>query len=365
MSSLKRMGVSYGKLGLATPASVIEARSAGVEASAAALVTEGIPELVSYIFDLKRGSGNADFLIPFGEIDPAFDVRPDDREALLLAAAVAGLEMENETHVSGELALCILTVSMGGARRPAFDDQLLQLAERTLAASQGEQKTAPARRTYLPQPKALTSVIVSVEEAPSNSQIGVVKSGLVNGLKELGKYAEQNALASAKNDNILLDYIKGLEEELRTYWWVTGGWNVEVGKPYRNLPLLQAALHAGKELSGRNSNSLGIFAAPALLSLVVESGRKSKIPVIDLVAAATAHGIAFRKEHYVSIASGAYAALLPVCTAQGYAAESEDAEDWQPRFKRLTGIDCTTTIPLIDLAMQVYREHLVLRLLSA
>ena len=77
MSAIKRMGVLYKKLGLATEPSLIEARAAGVAAAAEVLDVSGFPELLRYVFGLTRDAKDPLFLAHFREIDPTFDVQPN------------------------------------------------------------------------------------------------------------------------------------------------------------------------------------------------------------------------------------------------------------------------------------------------
>lgn len=365
MSAIKRMGVLYKKLGLATEPSLIEARAAGVVAASEAMGVSEVPELLRYVFGLARDTKEPSFFAHFSEQDPTFDVQPGDKEASLLASSIVAYELEQKTSVSGTLALCIVTASLGGVRRPITDDQLLGLAELSLVNAQGESNKAPSKRTYHAQPNDLTAAFEEVEQLNGSLYFNSAKPSVLKSFQLLGKYAESNSLASAKNDNIILTYIQGLEEELRTYWWVTGGWSSDAGKAFRHLPVLEAALRAGKELVDKNSASLGLFAAPALLSLVIENGRQTNSEKMSLIEAATTMDLDWRTEIFGKIATGSFADLLPVTTAQGYAAESEDAPDWQPRFKRLTGIDPAVEIPPLDLSLQIYRERLTFRALSS
>ncbi|WP_219097711.1 GTPase-associated system all-helical protein GASH [Pseudomonas sp. UMAB-40] len=364
MQAIKRMGILYGKFGLATDAALIEARGVGVEAAAAALNVDGIPELLRYIFGLVRDGAPPAFFEAFSQKDPTFDVQPADKEAILLATSIASYELENETNVSGMLALCLMTASMGGLRKPVLDEQLLVLAERTLAEAQGQSNVVPSVRTAPKQPKALAEIVVALDAATNQQHLHVAKASVMGSVQELIKYVESAASASAKADNETLAYVTALERELRTHWWVTGGWSTDAAKPFRQIATVEAALRAGRELFDKNPTKLGLFAAPALLSLVVESGRQGGLEDVSIIEAATNLNRAWRNETYGAIAVGKIADLLPFSAAQGLAADSADAEDWHPRFKRLTNIDPSTTLNPLDLALQVYRERLVFTSLS-
>ncbi|MDO8329806.1 MAG: GTPase-associated system all-helical protein GASH [Fluviicoccus sp.] len=360
MHAIKRMGILYGKLGLSTDASLIERRGSSIEEAADALEAKDIPEILRYVFGIGRANAAPGFLSHFSNQDPTFDVQPRDHEAALLASAVVAFEMERESDLNGLLALCLVTASFGGIRPPLVDDQLLKLGDKTLAHAQSAATLVPPDRRYMKQPKELTDAATSLQ----NSNINVALPHMISSIQQLGKYSEANALAAAKSDNDILGYVRRLEDELRTHWWVTGGWSTDAGVAFRTLTPIEAALRAGKELADKNGNKLGLFSAPALLSMVIETGRKVAIKDMALTEAATLSNRVWRLDSFGAEAEKSLADLLPVTSALGLAALSDDADDWQPRFKRFTNIDPRKKLHPLDIALQLYRERLVLRALE-
>lgn len=360
MQAIKRMGPLYGRLGLSTDASLIERRGNGIKAAAEALQVKDIPEILRYVFGLGRTKAEPGFLSYFSDQDPTFDVQPGDREASLLAASVVAYEMESETEISGLLALGLVTASFGGIRPPLVDDQLLNLGDKALVTAQSVATLPPSDRMYNKQSKTFTESVTVLQSSHINNSL----PHTLTSLQELGKYTEKNALAAAKSDNEILGYVKQLEEELRTHWWVTGGWSTDAGMAFHALTPVEAALRAGKELADKNSTKLGLFAAPALLNLIINTGRKSSSKEATLAEAATLPDRSWRSKIFGADAEESLADLLPVTSAQGLAALSEDADDWLPRFKRLTGIDPLKKLKPIDLGLQLYRERLILRALK-
>src|SRR5271156_6246952 len=360
-SAIRRMGILYGKLGLATDAGLIEKRAAGVEAAAKALKVEHIGELLRILFGLRGATKPAGFLTQFSEVDPTFDVQPSDYEAALLAGSVVAYEMEKGTDITGKLALCLVTASFGGIRQPIVDNQLISIGDQTLAREQGNLSVAYTAGKYYQQPRALTEAVQSLQQIqlqPNPQNFVQAHPHIVASIQALCKYAENNARAAAVSDNEILDYVRRLEEELRTYWWVSGGWSSDAGKPFRDFSADEAALRAGKELADKNAAPLGLLAAPALIDMVVERGRKSEIKTFALAAAAIRPERAWRSSTFGAPSAGPLADLVPVTSALGFAATSDDDADWQPRFRRLTRIDPAVDIRPLDLGLQMYRERL-------
>lgn len=359
MSSIKRLGLLYGRLGLSTDAELIGRRAKGVAAIALAIERPDVLPLVRRAFGLGQPAASAGFLTQMQDEDPTFDVQADDVEAGLLAGAILDRAMEEEGKQSGIAALAVVTAAAGGLRRPTDHDGLVGEAERMLAVIQGSSTGAPATRTYIKQPKAFADALEAI--APhSGNYFNQASPYVVKALTELGTYAEAGALATAINDNVVLAYVGRLERELRLYWWVTGGWSAEAAKPFRRMGAVEAALRGGKELADKAFNEVGLFAAPAMLDLILERGRgEDGFVEVSLSEISKTGDLAWRRSVFSAAGAGALSDILVVSTALHLAAESGDANDWHPRFLRMTGIGMEAALDPVSLGLQLYRERLV------
>lgn len=358
--AIKRMGVAYGKLGLATNQELIGRRTEGVKTAASKLALAGIAPLVQAAFDIGTGDARFAFLSDF-QADLTFDVQPSDREAVLLAGAVAECEIESRTGISAELALAVVTCACGGLRKPPLNDQLVSVARHYLTDFQGEGGLKPKERPLVGQPQ---SVIGAIRAIPNHPQFNQVAQQVTDAFQAVSNYAEAVATSATESDNEMLEYIQKLEQEMRVYWWVTGGWSDTTDKPFRQLPIALAAICAGSELAAKHSSSVGLFAAPALIDLVLERGRPVPAGGVAVQDAAVAPDRNWRNQQFDETASGPLASLLPITAALGLSAASEDAEDWKPRFKRLTGLEPDVVLSAVELGAQLYRERLVVRALG-
>ncbi|MCY0854991.1 GTPase-associated system all-helical protein GASH [Cupriavidus sp. D39] len=363
MEAIKRMGVLYGKLGLATAPALIEARGAGLMAACDSLSNKHVPALVRQVLGLKGGELDESFWSPFAEKDPTFDVATTDKEAALLAGSAIAYCFEENLKIEDPLALCLVTAAFGKTRKAVADDQIVTQAEQRLAEIQTEESSILANRKHNARGQALNEAMASLEQPASrqNPANGLQHAHSV--LKELGDYAEAAARASATNDNLILGYLRRLEGEVRVYWWVTSGWSSDSAKGFKTLPLMEAALRAGKELADKSAG-VGLFSAPALLAMVLERGREDASKPVALAEAVVNPERAWRLQHCADVAEGDCANLMPLTTAMGMAAASEDAADWQPRFQRLTGLSVDMELSAEQLAIQLYRERLLLRALK-
>lgn len=359
MSSIKRLGLLYGRLGLSTDAELIERRAKGVAVVADAIDRADVLALVRRAFGLGQPAASAGFLTNMQDEDPTFDVQAEDVEAGLLAGAILDRTIEEEGDQSGVAALAVVTAAACGLRRPMDYDGLVGEAERMLAVIQGSSTGAPPNRTYSKQPRAFAEALEAIP-ANTGNYFNHASPHVVKALAELGKYAEAGALAAAANDNIVLAYVGRLERELRLYWWVTGGWSSDAAKPFRRMSLTEAALRGGKELADKAFNEVGLFAAPAMLDMILERGRdEDGLVAASLDDIAKTGDLAWRRNVFSAAGSGALSDILVVSTALHLASESEDADDWHPRFRRMTGIGVEAALDPVSLSVQLYRECLV------
>jgi hypothetical protein len=353
----RRLGVLYGKLGLATDPALIERRIAGADAVATAISVDQIPDLVRCVLRLPNVRGT--FLAGFVPSDPTFSVQAEDAEARLLAAGVAGRVLEERTDSSSVLALSLVVGAFLETRQPPADNQLPVQCETFLANMQGEAYAMPAERKAVKSPKALNEAVQFLTQAAATNQFAQIQPHVTTIAKELTAYTDSVSQAAARTDNALLEYMQQLHEEMGTYWWVVGGWSKDAGKPYKKMSMAEASVRAAKELAEKTSAPLGLFAAPALLELVLERGRETAAKNISIVAAATSTPASWR-EQFIQVGTGPNADLTPLCSAMGLAASSADAADWIPRFERLTQIKAEREFAPSDLAFQLYREiHLI------
>lgn len=355
MNSIKRLGIFYGRLGLSTDPTLIERRSAGVAVVADALDDATVVSLVRRSFGLGLPDASITVVLDkFRDQDPTFDVAPEDAEMSLLAAAILDYVMENKGEFSAIAALSVVAAAAGGLRRPVNHDDLLGEAERVLVYFQGLRTPASENCNYNAMPKSLIDAIGGI---PSVASFQQALSPVRNAFEELKTYTEANVLASEQNNKAVLNYVRQLEGELHLYWWVVGGWSADVAKPFRRMNIFEVALRSGKELADKVVNNVGVFAAPAMLDMILERGRGGReFSNIRLCDAAVATDKAWRLDTF---AQDDFADILPVSTSLRLAAESDDEDDWYPRFFRLTNISVDVELTPLELSLQLYRERLV------
>jgi hypothetical protein len=363
MDVIRKIQLGYAKLGMKTDPDLIASRGEILEEIVAELQHEEIPNLVRCALSLKVKETELPWLGKFNEKDPEHEIQPNDAEASLLASAVAAHALQSDDDVKGALALAMVTASFRGMRTSLLGAEMLTLSNQVLADQQSISGSPPGNRTVVKQGKTITDVVQVLKQA-GHFQPGHGPQ-ITSALEAIGLYAETSQNRAAASDNELLGYIRKLEQELRIYWWATSGWSFDVDGPIAELPLLEAVIRAGAELADKDGSEFGLFAAPALLSMVVGREKLKAAEQDNLGHVAVASDRQWRTDKFSGIATGKLGDLLPVTAALGLAADSEDQSDWTKRFERLCGFDASKAcMSPADMALQLYREMIFSRVAS-
>lgn len=359
MDTLKIMTRLYRKLGMTTEQNLLEARAKCVDEIVDKLKLSDVFELVRCALGLRLSERPA-FLDLLCNADPGLELSHEDKELSILACAIVGIALHTRAKIAAHLSLTFVAACFGGLRPCELDPDLLDLASQTLASLQAPEKSVPKTRTYAKQPADLVSA--TQEFSTVKTDYGQANQHIAMSLSECAKYVESTALAAARSDNELLEYIKRLEEEARVQWWVMGGWSDGAEKPFRELDKIEAALRVAVELEEKHSSPVGLFAAPALFDLIVSKERaKDEVDSAEIGSIATKLSMKWREEQFKEFSNGPHRSLLPISAAMGIAAIDEDADDWKARFQRITRINASETISTRQLSLQFYRELLILR----
>lgn len=357
------LGPLYGKLGLATSADTITARKAAAKAGYDAFKRVHLSGMLRAAFGFGDGTESKPLFDIMRAADPTLDLQPSDKEAQLLAGAVLQAEIDDKSGLGNLAALGIVTTSFGAVRQNAVMPSLVAAAEQALANAQFGAGGQTSAVVAAKRPDDVNEAIEAVGVVNTNYGQSVAGASTIAAIKKVADYAGSAHQAAATHANTAIAYTRRLEEELRTYWWVVGGWSDALRKPFKDLGQNEAAIRAGAELADKTSLPLGLFAAPALIDKVVRQDRKGRLTKSSLGEAVTGIDAVWRAR-FRTAAEG-FGDLLPITLALHLAAESGDADDWQPSFKRRTRLAATTTMAALDLALQLYREIVLARALAA
>jgi hypothetical protein len=306
------------------------------------------------------GPGGSDwFRDAFGETDASFSLIDNAREASVLAAGLLeGAAADGKIYA----ALATLTAAASGLRTPdvrpdLIDMMRLAIQEKAIGARQ--QEAADPQRIKPPAATKISAELTALIQAPEIGKASTL-------LKQVSE--ESAEIARALVDQMravfqpLTAQVLTLREEVEMLWWHIGGWSRLLDKPFADIDLGLAAVLAGIDMADMSQSATGPVAAPAIFQRTLTLNRKPKtvkIAIKDVVDALPKD----RLDHLqLPNALGTAAPdICPVLTAFWKAKEIGASPAWHASFAKATGLDAGSTFAPLDLAVQSYRERLLLR----
>jgi hypothetical protein len=158
--------------------------------------------------------------------------------------------------------------------------------------------------------------------------------------------------------------VQTLREEVEMLWWHVGGWSRLLDKPFAELDIGLAAVLAGIDMADMSRSSAGPAAAPAIFQRTLAAGRKTQAAMIAIHSAVDA--LPQDQFDHLGLSSKlpAVPEICPVLTAYAKAREIGFGSAWHVAYAKATGLEAGTTFGPLELAMQAYRERLLLRELA-
>lgn len=260
-------------------------------------------------------------------------------------------------------ALAILTASASGLRHPSVRPDLIEAMRATiqeLAINSRKQPAADPNIIKQPATSKLTDELTNLVAAP---EIAKAVSLLVQ------MNAESAAVAKTLTKQVyavvqpLAEQVQTLREEVEMLWWHIGGWSRLLDKPFADLELGLAAVLAGIDMADMSRSVMGPAAAPAILQRTL-AGHKpttTMIPVKDAVAALSTNEF---DRLILGDKLNAVPDICPVLTAFAKAAEIGPAPAWHATYSKAIALNKEPAFKPLDLAMQSYRERLLLRAMN-
>lgn len=347
----------YAESGLSPSGEIITLRTAPAERIAGDITHAHIIDLIS----LYYGASGIDltwFRDEFAKEDPSFSLINNEREASVLAAAILEALITDGTD---EAILGVVVGNVSGHRTPVLSNKLITLAleemgTRSVSArkpSTGEVKIAPT------QTAKLTEEIAAVAQNDWGallSMLAKIRSEVLNSSRTISNQTT-NSLSTVNREVALL------REESQMLWWLIGGHSRALARSFTALSPQQAALVGAVDLGDLTSVSrLGPVAAPSILERIIVLAKQPKggspkdlASIIDSVD---------RKDlQMLNIMPSKLPPRLAPVTAAIDLARTIGIGAWHGRFFETTGLNANIEFEPIQLATQLYREHLLCQLI--
>ncbi len=296
------------------------------------------------------------FRSAFAETDASFTMVENQREAAVLSACLLSAALEDGKVFAG---LTILSAYASANRTPLVLPGLVEEAKRTLHRIAVTDRVPANLVSSISSPAAskATAAVPSFLQGPDWTKVGEI-------LKDLGQESVQHTTTLVKEMrrvlSPLLSEIKYLREEQEMLWWYVGGWSRVLARPFTELKPALAAAMAGLDLGRLTKHRVGPAAAPAILHRIAFAGRKDDVGKVAIKDAVESFPKGSFDRLELDQRLNDLADICPVSAAYLKWFELEGRPGWQSVFKSAAHLRPTCTFDLLGLAMQVYRETVLI-----
>lgn len=291
--------------------------------------------------------------------DPSFPSYGNDREMVVLAGMILFETMHRSAaELSAQCALSIATASVEGVRSHQLPADLPGYAEARLNQMSDENSRRPDLSTLsksLAAPKINTTQ--AIESIPAAWDQNAVKAALTEATKAVGLTISGLARQITNGFSAADRFMRQQDEELQMLWWLLGGRAFDFDCNFENIPIEAKPLVFAAELAGHTVILPGPMSIKALLS-------RAGLPDSNKIALCSI--LASIQEEWLKKMVGK--ALSPVLHPIHFAIERQlengKGEEWVKGWANRVDIPEDLSFTPLSLAVQVYREKLLLNAVS-
>lgn len=352
---------NYRAAGLAVGPEVLRTRQQPFDKLREAINSRSSVDLIRIYFGLRVPQGTEWFRSAFAETDVSFSLIDNEREAAVLAAGLLEAAVEDGTLYP---AFGVLTATVGGVRTPLVRQDLVASMRRKIQ----EQALNTRNSDYInpltinvPAKSKLGSELAALSAAPDAAKTATL-------LKQVSEEftSTSKTLAEQITDgfNSITSHITTLREEVELLWWHVGGWSRLLERPFSELSAGLAAVLAGIDVAELSRSDTGAAAAAALLQRTLAVGRNGALNNVSIREVADTLDEQQLGRIWLPPKLGDVPDICPVLTALAKAKEIGRGPAWHGAFQKASGIDVDVSLTPLEMAVQVYRERLLLRALG-
>jgi hypothetical protein len=346
----------YKAAGLAPGPEIIRLRQASFDKLRKDMKLSTVLDLTRLYFGLPVPDGTDWFRDAFAEADASFSMIDNGREASVLSACLLAGALDDGNVFAGLVPVIAAT---SGNRVPLVRPEFIAEAKQalvTLSKNRRQHTSADISKIKQPSKSKVSAAVDAYMPTPDWTKNGEAIKLAAN---------ESNLALSALATQIqsvvspLVAQVYDLREEVSMLWWYIGGWSRALEKPFADMEVGLAALMAGLDLANLTEGESGPVAAPAILQRLVVASRADGNKKITLKSAVEALPEGTFQQLGITDHIRSISDLCPVIAALAKANEIGSGA-WDAAYKKSSGLDSGTKFLPIELAIQVYRESLLL-----
>jgi hypothetical protein len=160
------------------------------------------------------------------------------------------------------------------------------------------------------------------------------------------------------------DTIERQREESGILWWLFSENTLDGKTPFSKLAVPQACFRGAKDLSDLTVSIPGPFAAHAFLTRMLYCVKKKLPDSVKLIDVIGQSDIDWLKSLAESIRLDSIIDICPFHFAAIKAVEVGGTTAWSSAFEHATGLDANCELPPLEMALQIYNESLLIRVMK-
>lgn len=343
----------YAEEGLSPSAEIVASR----EGPAGRIIDDITEERTLVLIELYYGATGLDlawFRDEFFKDDASFSLINNERETRVLAATILEALVEAEDPVA---ILSLVAGNVNGHRIPAQSKRLTHLAHEVMGRCSVDER----------KPSTVETKVAHTVTAKLGEEIAAIGGndwvGLLATLTKIRNESITSARTTSSQTTNALTALNRqvalLREESQMLWWLVGGHSRTLAKSFTDFGPQQSALIGAVDLGDLTSIShLGPVAASAMLERIIVLAKRSKGAVPKDLASAI-DGVSREDLQRLNIFPSKVPARIAPVMAAIELARTIGPGAWHGRFLDITGLQATIAFEPIELATQLYREHLL------
>jgi hypothetical protein len=346
----------YSEAGLEPSSEKINSRYEPVKRIIEDITDAQLIDLVLFYYNFP--SVNLDwFRDEFAQEDSGFSLVNNKREAHILASLVLSGLIDEE---NSKAILAVISAGVKGARTPSQSVWLQSAAEESFLRLSVKDRELAVTQTKIAPPGPTKLGTEITELGQTNTW-----EALINILGKMREEYRVSAISSAKQITGILEAFERrtliMQEESQMLWWLTGGYSRTFERSFSTFGPMQAAVAGAVDLGTLTTyTQLGPIAVPAMLERVISASKKLKKQPSNIASAIDSFTVDELK--MLDVPNHLPPELAPVSYAID-SARTVGAGLWHTLFQTKTGLDANAEFSPLALGEQIYREHLLGKLL--
>ncbi|ASL44121.1 hypothetical protein bAD24_I11565 [Burkholderia sp. AD24] len=311
-------------------------------------------DLTRLYFGLPVPAGIGPFVSAFAETDLTFSAVDSEREIAVLAVCLLEAAVSDGKAYA---ALAPLTASAAGTRAPLLCPEFIEYARHELG-KMAIVKPSENLRTLVQNtlPEGLDGREDDEEENDASDAPEAEENTATRALE-----LSQDLAAEVRPVlQELAARVETLQQESDAFWWYVGEWSRSLNRPLDKLEPAARPLVSGFDLGSLARFPAGPAAASAVLYRIVERTGKEDVTIAQAVEAAPSEfgTVVAKREGLRDLCD-----ICPILGAVALASDVGPAPAWKQAYAKKSALNLEIEIEAEELAVQTYREALLLKAL--